>query len=325
MKSWTVVYAFSPATTFDVPNVKVKDLNTYLDTYYACIFVSAASLRRWNPEIPICLVTTAMPSDYWAEKYSQLQMQIIIKEYTYSNLQNYVSQFKKCFYIFDAIASIDKNILVLDPDTFCTKDLSSLLATFPNRIGTLAIDYSKELQINGISRTEAEMIFNDYRGRKLTIGSHIGGECLVLPKSERVIFLKYIDSFWNWNLKRAEQSLPFITTEEHLLSGAITEMGNFNLENQIARIWTSHSFRLIPKNVWEMYIWHLPAEKDRGFKSLVNCFDDKNSWAWHDSHESYIEKSMKLFGIRNRGLVRYIKDILGSNLNRLRKSSRRFG
>lgn len=325
MKNWTVVYAFSPATTFDVPNVKATDLQAYLGTYYACIFVSAASIRRWNSEISIRLVTTETPPNYWVEKYQQLQIQIVKREYTYSDLQNYVSQFKKCFYIFDAIASTDENLIVLDPDTFCVNDLSNLLTSFPDRVGTLSINYCKHVRVNGISRAETETIFNEYRGSNLSISRHIGGECLVIPNSQRASLLGYVDLFWNWNLKRAERSLPFITTEEHLLSGLMAEMETFNLENQIARIWTSHSLRSIPEKISEMYIWHLPSEKNRAFKKLVGCFADQNSWAWRENHIKYLEKSMKIFGIQDRGPARVIKDFLGSNLNKFRKQSRRYG
>jgi hypothetical protein len=65
-------------------------------------------------------------------------------------------------------------------------------------------------------------------------------------------------------------SLNYLQTEEHFLTLALHNLRSVKSTDLISRLWTTRSYRKIPKNYAELPLIHLPAEKDKGISILFS-------------------------------------------------------
>jgi hypothetical protein len=70
-------------------------------------------------------------------------------------------------------------------------------------------------------------------------------------------------------MERFGQDALGFTTEEHLLSYALRRVRPvMPLNGEIERIWTAGTYRAVPPNTQDLVLWHLPAEKGHGLRTL---------------------------------------------------------
>ena len=271
-----------------IPFAKIKALNPNLssihsadhsDEYYKCIVVSLMSFRKFNPNTNLVLATNVTPPVIYENWLKKLDVEIRIISFDFEPPFEFGEKFKGCFYIFDVIKAATDDALYVDPDVFCVKELSNFAEEMKNKIGVFELNFPRDYVINGLSMDQScalWAIFKSVNQYGYSQHKHIGGEAIYIPKEKLVEINSKIAEVWKWNKQRAEEGKEFFTTEEHILSNLVDSTERILLNRYISRIWTARTYTEHQGNnspISELHMWHLPSEKNRGFKKMFKILN----------------------------------------------------
>ncbi|WJS89637.1 hypothetical protein [Microbacterium testaceum] len=199
---------------------------------------------------------------------------------------------------------------IVDPDVFCVGALDDVLSP-PGAIQALPVPSPRGTKINGLSPREADEIHLGL-GEPREVDFHYGGEFYGIPQSSKDHIMDRVDQAWLYSLDLWKRGRPHFTTEEHILNFALADAPVTPADTFVRRIWTAHSFRTVSGDEHDLLLWHLPAEKDRGFRRLYPSVVDVDSWFWRSDHADFVRRSGRAFGLHSRGPFRMALDIAGS-------------
>jgi hypothetical protein len=263
------------------PNLPEKNLTESIAKYLRCIVVSCHSFRIHNPSIRIIVITNKNISTEFQKIFKSLNVNLQIVPFTYNPPLEFGHNFRGCFYMFDAIHALNENSLIIDPDVICLENLDQMASDLGNRISVFKPGFSMNKIINGITPKKASEIFSIYSNKSnFQDSEHIGGEAIFIPKESFEKLTREISKLWKWNVRRAKEGLPYLTTEEHILSVMLHNEKHGSLSSYISRIWTSRRYRGIEGSVQDINklpLWHLPSEKNYGFQSTYYLITGKNT------------------------------------------------
>ncbi len=172
------------------------------------------------------------------------------------------------------IVSSEEAILILDPDCFIAGNLDPVFeAVRRAELLALRLDYPVGYRVNGICRLQlSELSKICFQGQdEISVPEWLGGEILGLTGSILREITSEFETAISTNFGNLNAATPRANTEEHFLSALIyaRQMKFVNAGDQcIARLWTTGRFRYYDPDDLGKPIWHLPAEKSRGFKVL---------------------------------------------------------
>lgn len=289
------------------PNTK----RSRTDTYLVSSLVTFASMRRWNPEVELQFVTTIEPAFPWRNRFESIGVEIRHVPFNHLPPQGFAKTFLGSLYLLDVLESSDSEYLaIVDPDVFCVGPLGAVInASAPLR--ALNISSPRGVRINGLAPEEADEIHLGL-GEFRVVDFHYGGEFYGIPKSMKGHVQSRVDRAWANTLDRWSQGLTYFTTEEHVLNFAFADSEVSPAEDFIQRIWTAHSFRTVSGQENDLLLWHLPAEKDRGFRRLYRAVLDVDSWFWTCEQSEFQRHSGRAFGFHGRGPIRFALDLAGA-------------
>ena len=261
------------------PNLSSNQVADNSDQYYKCIVVSFMSFRKFNPTTTLVLATNIYPPNNYKDWLERLEVEIRIIPFNFEPPVEFGENFKGCFYIFDVLQNSNADALYVDPDVFCIQEIDSIRSHSNHKIGVFALDFPDNYSINGLTRIQSSAIWKEFISNNTTRAheyKHLGGEAIYIPK-ERLhsVNTKIID-FWDWNKEQARNGKLFLTTEEHIFTNLLTEFEIVLLNRYLSRIWTSRSFTEHQGNdnpINELLIWHLPSEKNRGFRKFYELLN----------------------------------------------------
>jgi hypothetical protein len=284
------------------PNLGSKSSSSPIETYFQCIVVAFASLRRWNPKLSLQL-TTNLPIE---ERYTKLlrgfRVEIKLVDFTYNPPKEFGNTFRGCFFLFDAIAAEEDDVLFIDPDIYCIGEIP--LDIFLNQqFGALLLCFPDDKNINGLTPFQARKILAEIGSYPPIVDhKHYGGEAIYVPKRLREKFIQDVDGIWKKNVAAATSGKPFLTTEEHIISLILSKHEVVNLDSVILRIWTTIKYGRVEGGILASAgksLWHLPAEKSYGFKTAYDLLlEDK---LYQDiSKSKQLSFEQRIFHIKNR-------------------------
>jgi hypothetical protein len=294
-----IVIPFAQVTALN-PNLPNRDLTSTIESYFKCIAVSCHSFRSNNPEINIVLITNQNIEKETESILKALNVEIIITPFTFNPPVEFGDTFRGCFYFFDALRILKEDSLIIDPDVICLGNLKDMSDSLNNKIAVFRPNFQPEKLINGISPSTAVRIFKGYKKDYKNLSpKHVGGEAIFLPKEAISSFFVEISRFWNWNVLQAETNLPFLTTEEHIITSIIGETNCDSLSRYISRIWTTRSYKDIEGDEQDpdrLILWHLPSEKNKGFRRIYDTEIKSNNNLPHLKFtKQYYAKVMNLY------------------------------
>ena len=175
-----------------------------------------------------------------------------------------------------------------------------MIDALKNKIAVFRPNFHPEKIINGISPSTAVRIFKSYKKDYKNLSpKHVGGEAIFFPKDVISTFNAEVSRFWSWNVLQAQKNLPFLTTEEHVITSIIGEADCESLSRQISRIWTTRSYKEIEGDEQDpdrLILWHLPGEKDKGFRKIYDTNINTNqNLAELKFTKQYYAKVMNLY------------------------------
>lgn len=283
-------------------NPNLPDLNpsSTLQSYFKCIAVSCHSFRMNNPNMKIILITNQKLEGEIKSILLALNVDTIITPFSFNPPAEFGGMFKGCFYFFDALKVLQEDSLIVDPDVICLGNLKHMSDGLNDKIAVFYPNFHPEKSINGISPSAAADIFKGYKkDYKVLHPKHVGGEAIFFPKDTISRFNAEVSQFWEWNVSQAAKNLPFLTTEEHILTCIIGDTDCDTLSGYISRIWTTRTYKDIEgeeKDPDRLILWHLPSEKNKGFRRIYDDnFKSSNDLRNLKLTKHYYEKTMNIY------------------------------
>ena len=313
----SVAIPFVPYDSVHSPNVRLET-SAGLTAYYDCILVAFASLRRCNPELPLVFVSSALAPSAYRQAFESLGVSTELVDFKHEPPPGYYGRFAASLYLLDALGlDFSGSRLFLDPDVVC---VGSLTVPSTGAVGGLTMNTPIEMKVNGVAVLDAgQFAVNSGlldASRKLV---HYGGEALVVPSAVRGQLYTACHEIWTAALREYQANdRAVLTTEEHVLSVALAGFDTFSLDTLVDRVWTTGRFRHIRPDIMSVPLWHLPAEKDRGFRDLAVACEDRGSWFWQSTEERFRRRVGHVCGVKRRSPRRYGRDVLGSAYGLLR-------
>jgi len=302
----TIAIPYVPMPAAQNPNTK----SGRTDTYLVSSLVTFASLRRWNPYVELQFVTTEDPGYPWRDRFEEIGVHIRYTPFAHLPPEGFARTFMGSLYLLDVLESSNSDYLaIVDPDVFCVGPLESVIsASAPPQ--ALNIPSPRGVEINGLSPREADEIHLAL-GEQRVVDFHYGGEFYGVPSSMKDHIQSRVDRAWSVTLDRWSRGRSYFTTEEHVLNFALADLPVAPAENFIRRIWTAHSYRTVSGRENDLLLWHLPAEKDRGFRRLYTAATNADSWFWNSEQSEFQWHSGRAFGFHGRDPIRFTLDLAG--------------
>ena len=307
---WTAAVAFAHVDPAQSPNVT----SATLEVYFRSMVVAFASARRWNPDLGLALVTDLPPPTTYADDLARLDVRTLLTPFRHRPPEGFAQRFAASLFQLDALQACAGPMVFLDPDVLCVRPFEAMLGEVgTERVGALPLGYAAEHAINGLSRAAAQ-------GLHVALGApdglpvHYGGECYAVPAGPRALLVSRAEAAWEDSLERWRAGRPHFVTEEHLLSYALRGVGVLPLDPFVQRIWTAARYRSVTGGEDELTVWHLPAEKEHGFRELYPAATDPGSWFWRADDVAWRRQAARALGIRHRRPRRFLRDTTGQVL-----------
>ena len=286
------------------PNINDDNVTNPSTIYFKCILVCFTTIRRIEPNIKLVLYTNSSPPIDFVKNLDKLAVEIRLIEYNFCPPHEFGERFRGCFFIFDAIMKSKTSTLFLDPDVIAVGSILEIEQICGNHIGVFELDFPKNQIINGITFGNAHNIFTKFEKetdlpKNKYPACHLGGEILYIPESKLIEISKNIRDFWTWNIASAKQGLEFLPTEEHILTHVLKHSESVLLNSYISRIWTTKKFTKHEGNsqsVKNLKLWHLPAEKTKGFMKMYDYFS-VSDFQINIEEKAFISKAKKQMNI----------------------------
>lgn len=312
----TVAIAFVRADADESPNIKYSDHTT---AYYRAMMVTFGSIRRWNPSLDLALITNdATPPEY-AGHFATLGVTERLVPFEHKSPPGFNRAFGPSLYMLDALRSqtISETVTYIDPDVLCIRPLNAMLSACGDAVGALPIDYPPQYDVNGLTRSQAAELHRLLEDATLELPQHYGGECYVVPGQWVATLAKRAEAAWALSLERHERAQSRFTTEEHILNYALRGVPIEPVSPFVRRIWTAARHRTVEGDESALTLWHLPAEKNRGFATLYESAIDAESWFWKSDRVDFVRRAARLTGVAGRQPTRLLRDWVGQALSRI--------
>jgi hypothetical protein len=283
--TWTCVDSESTGTYFPSAKGNSSDPRTQM-VYWRCAVCFFVFARHYNPSATLALFSNRpmLPEIEDTDMEALLEklgvcfycvpFEFITPEHFYKSWRNQFYEFSILKFVSSHKAfSTNDNFLLLDSDCLITADLRSLFESLSeHKCITYIIDYERDYPINGISRLEMKEIFERYMKSVLhAVPDYHGGEFYASTVNVAKQLSDDFELVWKSLLKDHKDGRKKLNEEAHVLSYLFLKnsFGGGQANSFIKRMWTDPStFRNVQKYDEAFPIWHLPAEKTSGFKTL---------------------------------------------------------
>lgn len=313
-----VAVAFTPAPASQSPNLRAISDFGAVASYYRAIVVTFASVRRWNRNLRLALVTDCEPPAPFADQLSALDVQCLEARFAHRPPDGFWPTFNASLYTIDAMAMLARaaeptdRILLLDPDVLCTGELTRCLQAFKGAdVLVYPTGFPDDEQSQGLSALDAAPLHRKLDPELREPPTHYGGELYGFTPGGVFPVLQRAEEAWQLALTNWADGQRHFVTEEHLLNYAVRRAALVDATEFIRRIWTAPVYRTVRGDEGALLLWHLPSEKDRGFVQLAAATADPASWFWIADRVEYLRRAGDLVGIPRRTLGRFAYDLSG--------------
>ncbi|MDG4857712.1 hypothetical protein P8605_06000, partial [Streptomyces sp. T-3] len=140
--------------------------------------------------------------------------------------------------------------------------------------------------------------------------------CYWMPAARTPEVLHHTERAWTLSLERHAQGRSWLPTEEHLLGYPLNRMRVTDLRPYVRRIWTSARTRTVDGTERAVPLWHLPAEKQRGFQALHPVATDRRSWFWRADGAEFAARAGRAMSVTSRTPRKWLTDLAGRGAER---------
>lgn len=272
--------------------------------YIKNIIVTLTSAKLHNPEDEVLLVTNEEPPEYCREQLTKAGVTVRVIPYDdYVMPEEFawsLAFFKLCTLQYLTGQEYQK-ILLIDADTYTVEPFTELWQEMDHGIMLYPVNHSYMHHDRDDIRKDAEQLGYGDQGNVIHYGGEfVGGkkeDLSVFMESCRGIFTKIENINYEVRNNIGDETVLSVAAMLYKKKYPVTEAGAY-----LFRYWTERSFYLVCSNTVynPVCIWHLPAEKDKGFLLI---------YRYYMKHGRYPDKrkAAKMFGIypaeRPKGLA----------------------
>ena len=290
--TWVCVDTHKNGTHFPSAGGNSADTNVQA-IYWRCVCCFYTIAHLTNPLARLILFSNSLdlPVVDGTDVRTLLQklnVTVYVTPFEYITPEGYYKQWRNQFYEFSILKYISNHkdfedtnrFLLLDSDCIITRDLSNLFDEITQSdCITYIIDYDKNHIINGNSRVDMQSAFAELSKQTVKeIPNYHAGEIFAATVQVIKTLIEDFYTVWEKLLVLHEAGLPKLNEEAHVLSYLFYKNGfkGGEANKYIKRLWTDPTtFRNITSDDCLLHIWHLPAEKRHGFKSLFGWLQKK--------------------------------------------------
>jgi hypothetical protein len=319
LSTWLCVDSAENATYFPSSKGMSSD-NATQAKYYKCVAVCLHSARLYNPDIKLAFFSNKKELPIiegvdLEQLFKALDVQFYHTDFEYVTPKDYSAMWRNQFYEFSILKFIgncpdfsdDDNLVLIDSDCVITRPLDEIFDKIKEHKSiTYALDYSEDVNINGISRNQMHPIFSELAGKPVEkIPVYYAGEFFGATVEMVKKYFGLFSDLWLRLLELNAAGKPKLVEEAHVFSFLfyITNTENDIANKYVKRLWTDpSSFRNVEPGDENLYIWHLPKHKVQGFPWLFKFWSKKDFSTTALSANEYYTLLKKLFTIPDMGL-----------------------
>lgn len=284
------------------PNYQGSDAT---QEYLRCALVLFTSIRKFHPSASCTMHTNVPLEENWLVRYQEVGCENKVTSFEHFPPPGFISTFQASLFLLDVLSNLPDSGLhvIVDPDVICVAPIPmSLSQGIGPRIGVLEMGFGKDQKINGLSPSEICLI-EKMHGHANPNLKYFGGELFVVPGRMTSYIRSAIAKAWEISIQDFYSGKPHLTTEEHVLTYALSESDTFDLSNVGARIWTTSKYRLLPHNLKELALWHLPAEKEFGFRKMYQSTTNANAKLWQSGELEFRTRVARIMHLTGPGFL----------------------
>ncbi|MEO5893411.1 MAG: hypothetical protein ABIQ31_24375 [Ferruginibacter sp.] len=291
--TWICIDDKTNGTHFPSAKGNSADLSVQ-QVYWRCVCSFFFCARYYNPEAKLVLFSNqgSLPlidQVSVGELLQKLNVHFYITPFEYVTPAGYYGEWRNQFYEFSIFKFITRhpdfnekdNFLLLDSDCIIKDDLSQLFRSVKEqKCITYKIDYEVQKKINGNSRADMKGIFEELLPAKLDhFPDYHGGEFFAATIKTVALLVEDFYKVWEQLLRRHSKGLQKLNEEAHVLSYLFYKNGfeGGQANAFVKRLWTDPTtFRNVELQDASLLIWHLPAEKRKGFNRFFSWLQSIN-------------------------------------------------
>ena len=293
------------------PNAWTFSERAKLEVYYRCMVVCYASLRRCYPGARLVLFSNRELPEPFNGHLRSLGVSTEACGERYVGDKAFSNGFPGCLYTLDVIDALAgtppagiETLVLIDSDCIVRQRLADPeeVGGGEGRIYAYEPGYPTNMVANGQSRASLTLALSYMSGHLVPAPVPLyGGEFLAAPVKRLPRLAQNVERFWAWMKTQGRDVFGEQLTEEHVLSVALADTGLDvrSTTRQVKRIWTADAFNTVEGNEAAIAIWHLPAEKKKGFRDLYNYLQTHRDFA-DLSDEAFAALVDKAVPLQNR-------------------------
>jgi len=293
---------------------QLSSSQSHQDIYWRCLILFFITSRRYNRQEGHILYTNVkelpvVDGRDVAQVLRDLQVTVVHTGFAYKTPKGYFNSFQNQFYEFSILEKIshsgtdkDDLYLILDSDCIFLKPVAPLFeAAAPTGFISFKDDVEPGYVINGLSRNDLKSLYTELLHQPLseTPDYHLGEFLLASANNIRQFYGDF-RKLWPVLLDRNERGLKKFNEEAHTLS-YLYFINGFRAEQvntYMKRIWTNPLFyRNVEDSDTSLMIWHLPAEKTFGLRTLYDQLMRERGFGDWISNEDYQQMAGQALGV----------------------------
>jgi hypothetical protein len=265
--------------------------------YFRCMASAYGSVRRWNPEAELVLVTTEPLPEPYAGQLAGIGVEIVLAPFAHRPPEGFGRGWVSSLYHLDAMEALRERggtQVFVEPDLLCVRPLDDMLRAVGDRVGAqfepeLMRPEAKEWDWYWDLCDEIHVELGESGGRH----QPYSGSFYVVPEHHAGALLERLERAWRLSLERHRHGRPGLSTDEQLM--------NYALRGVPVAEMSGHT-RVIPTTPWRRYLtdratilgltwWNLTHEKDLGFQRMYGAAVDPGSWFWTAPEDEFRERA----------------------------------
>ncbi|MER6071477.1 hypothetical protein ABT187_22040 [Streptomyces sp. NPDC001817] len=321
----TVAMAFARMPSAQSPFARGRLGEPPAYTYYRCMASAYGSVRRWNPDARLVLVTDDPPPEPFAAQLARIGVEILSTPFAHRPPEGYAKVWGASLYHLDAMEALRGRggvLVFTEPDVLCVRPLDDLVASVGDAVGaqrerledcakpgTRKLDGYWEL----CSAMHLEL------GEPTADHEYFNASVYVIPERWAPVLCERIDKAWQLSMTRHERGEQGFFQDEHFM--------NYALRGAPVREMSSH-VRIVPTAPYRRYLtdrdtilgltlWNLPYEKDLGFQRMYRDAVDPRSWFWTSPPQEFRRRAGAMLSATRRSPQRALLNVCGDIVERL--------